>query len=100
MARGQDQFTRARALVAKGDIAASVSLFQSGITDMNRAIAAAPQSFDLHLARGLAFGPFPGLYNLATTVRGDLEFVVSHARFEELASEQPRARGCCLARPT
>jgi heme-degrading monooxygenase HmoA len=88
MARGELRFLRARRLVIQGQIASSVTLFQSGIVDMDRAVNAAPDRLDLRVIRGLAYGPFPALYNLAPVVRGDLETAVRHPDFDTLPVEQ------------
>jgi heme-degrading monooxygenase HmoA len=88
MARGELRFLRARRLVIQGQIASSVTLFQSGIVDMGRAVNAAPDRLDLRVIRGLAYGPFPTLYNLTPIVRGDLETAVRHPDFDTLPVEQ------------
>jgi len=88
MSRGELRFLRARVLVMQGQIGPSVSLFQSGIVDMDRAVSAAPARLDLRLTRGFAYGPFPALYNLAPIVRDDLETAVRHAEFKALPADQ------------
>jgi tetratricopeptide (TPR) repeat protein len=88
MSRGELKFLRARVLVVQGQIAPSVTLFQAGIADMDRAITIAPDRLDLRLTRGLAYGPFPALYNLAPIVRGDLETATRHADFGSLPVAQ------------
>ena len=88
MSRGELRFLRARVLVVQGHIGPSVSLFQSGIADMDRAVTAAPNRLDLRLTRGFAYGPFPALYHLAPIVRVDLETAVRHAGFKALPADQ------------
>ena len=88
LSRGQATFAWAQSLAVQGKFGPSVERFQSGMADMNKAVALAPAAFDTRLARGLAYGPFRALYKLSPLVREDLELVTAHEQFTSLPAEQ------------
>jgi heme-degrading monooxygenase HmoA len=88
MAQGRRDLARAGALAQQGQFGPANEAMRAGMTEMDRAVALAPDRLDLRITRGLAYGAFPAFLNTHDQARADLERAVHHPDFGALPQAQ------------
>ncbi len=84
---------RGEARVMRGVLALPMSFetasafFETGISDMDRAVSVAPTDLAVRVARGLTYVEFPDFYKKRAIARQDLEIAVAHPEYSLLPDE-------------
>jgi heme-degrading monooxygenase HmoA len=86
MYRGAVKMERAGWLAQKGRFGPANEVMTAACSDLDAAVAMAPDNVQVRLVRGLMYGRFPGFYNKGPVAKDDLETAIRSPRF---ASEKP-----------
>jgi DNA-binding LytR/AlgR family response regulator len=81
--RGEARIMRG-VLALRTSFGSASTSFDSGISDMDRAVSLAPTDLSVRVARGVAYAEFPDFYNKKAIARQDLETAMAHPDYGSL----------------
>jgi len=88
MYRGAAKMEHAGWLAKKGTFGPAQELMAASCTDLDGAVAMAPNNLQVRLMRGLMYGRFPSFYNKGSLAKDDLEAAVKHPQFAAETAEK------------
>lgn len=88
--RGEARIMRGVMLIDTA-LPTALEYFQTGMSDMDRAVSIAPDDVIVRVIRGISYVEFPPYYNKRAVAREDLDVVLAHPAYGSL-SETLRAR--------
>lgn len=95
IARANTTMHAAGELAQKGDFGPANAKMAEAFADYDKAVAAAPNDFEIRRSRGMVYGQLPAFLNKTAAARQDLEWLVQQKEFDALPAEQ-RARAYVL----